>query len=168
MLVRRIFFSLIVFDVNYYILLANNFTHEICLVEMDKNIAIAPNKKRKTETEYQYCIICQLPLTNEQLVANPKLESLEIILSLTRERHSYGDTSVADFFHRMKNCTSQIIQNDNGTYHRSCYKDLSNKSKRDRAKDRFEKAVKQRKASLSQSKAGRPVEGKNLFHYFFA
>ena len=53
--------------------------------------SIVPDKKRKTEVDYQYCIICQ-ENNSESTVVNPKLESIEKLLYLTKERHHFGDT----------------------------------------------------------------------------
>ena len=47
----------------------------------------------------------------------------------------------------------------NGSYHRSCYKEFSKRSKLDRVIDRFQKAVQHKKSSLSQNKIGRPSLG---------
>ena len=71
----------------------------------------------------------------------PKTKSIETILNLTRW-HQYGDTSVTESVMRTKEYTFQYIWDANGTY-RTCYKDCSNKIKRDHAKERYEKALTQ-------------------------
>ena len=64
---------------------------------MDDAIVIAPAKKRKTETDYQKCVIYQKKLATEALVAIPKHNSITNVINLSRERHKYGDTAVAEF-----------------------------------------------------------------------
>ena len=108
---------------------------------MDDAIVIAPAKKRKTETDYQKCVICQKKLAAEALVAIPKHNSIADVLNLSRERHKYGDAALAEFVQRTVNETASIICEKNGSYHRSCYKEFSNRSKLDRVIDRFQKAV---------------------------
>ena len=51
--------------------------------------------------------------------------------------------------------TLQDLCHGNGT-DKTCYKDFPNKGKRDLAKERYEKALTQKTASLSQSRAERP------------
>ena len=77
--------------------------------EIENDIAIAPSKKRKTEIDYRYSIICQQHLANEKTVTTPKPESIETILNLTREWYQYGDTSLTEFVMRTKECTFQDI-----------------------------------------------------------
>ena len=126
---------------------------------MDDSIGIAPAKERKTETDYKLCIICEQKKTTEDLVANPRLDSIENVLSLSRERLEYGDTDVTGFVQRTINETAAIITECNGSYHRSCYKEFANKSKLERVINRYEKAVHNKNPSLSQYKVGRPSLG---------
>ena len=112
---------------------------------MDDAIVIAPAKKRKTETDYQKCVICQKKLATEALVAIPKHNSIVNLLNLSRERHKYGDTALAEFVQRTVNETALIIREKNGSYHRSCYKEFPNRSKLDRVINRFQKAVQHKK-----------------------
>ena len=102
--------------------------------------SIVPDKKRTTEVDYQYCIICQ-ENNSESTVVNPKLESIEKLLYLTKERRRFGDTLVNDFAIRKESCTAQYILDQKGSYHRSCFKEFANKSKYERAKARHEKAL---------------------------
>ena len=81
---------------------------------MDDSISIAPAKKRKTEIDYKLCIICQQKKITEDLVANPRLDSIENVLSLSRERLEYGDTDVTGFVQRTINETGAIITECNG------------------------------------------------------
>ena len=84
---------------------------------MNDAIVIAPAKKRKTETDYQNCIICQKKLATD--VATPKLDSIKNVFNLSRERHKYGDTAVVKFLQRTVNETASFICGKNGFYHRS-------------------------------------------------
>ena len=97
--------------------------------------------------------------TTEDSVANPRLDSIENVLSLSRERLEYGDTDVTGFVQRTINETAAIITECNGSYHRSCYKEFANRSKLERVINRYEKAVHNKNPSLSQNKVGRPSLG---------
>ena len=76
---------------------------------MDDAIVITPAKTRKTETDYQKCVVCQKKLTTEALVGIPKHNSIADVLNLSIERHKYGDTAVAEFVQRTVNETTSII-----------------------------------------------------------
>ena len=58
---------------------------------MEEAVAIDPNKRRKTETGYQLCIICQVRTHDEPFVENPQVQSRETVLNLSRQIHSYAD-----------------------------------------------------------------------------
>ena len=126
---------------------------------MDDAKVIAPAKKRKTETDYQKCVICQKKLATEVLVAILKYYSIINVLNLSRERHKYRDTVLAEFVQRTVNETVSIISEKKGSYHRNCCKEFSNRSKLERVIDRFQKAVQHKKPLLSQNKTGRPSLG---------
>ena len=116
-------------------------------------------KKRKTETDYQKYVVCQKKLATEALVATPKLNITANVLNLSRERHKYEDTAAVEFVQRTENETAPIICEKNGFYHRSWYKEFSDRSKLDRVIDRFQKAAQHKKPSFSQNKIGRPSLG---------
>ena len=67
---------------------------------MEEAVAIAPNKRRKTKTDYQLYIICQVRNHDEPLVENLQVQFIEISLKLTRQRHSYADVTVNNFVER--------------------------------------------------------------------
>ena len=71
---------------------------------MDGAVSIAPHKRRKVETDYTLCFICQTKSLKEDLVDNPKAESIELVLRICRERDLYGDASVAEFVNRARHC----------------------------------------------------------------
>ena len=52
---------------------------------MDESIAIAPS-----------CASCQQDPSNETIVANQNVESVETLLTVTKESYQYGGTSVED------------------------------------------------------------------------
>ena len=108
---------------------------------------MTPAKKRKTETDYQKCVICLKKLEAETLVAIPKRNSIANVLNLSREKHKYGDTAAAEFVQRTVNETASIVCVKNGSYHRSYHKEFSNKSKLDRVIDRFQETLQHKKPS---------------------
>ena len=114
---------------------------------MEVAVTIAPNKRQDTETDYQLRIICQVCTHNEPFVENPQVQSMETVLSLSRRRH------IQDV-ERTEDITASAIQALGGSYHRSCYKEYSNKDKLARATRRYQKALKHKK--VLQSKIGRP------------
>ena len=86
---------------------------------MEEAVDIAPNKRRKTETDYQLHIIRQVRTHDEPLVENTQVQSIALAI------HALG-----------------------GSYHRNCYKEYTNKEKLARASRRYEKALKHKKALL--------------------
>ena len=123
------------YDLFHKIIFANLSLYKMPLLcqGMDDSIG----KKRNTETDYKLCIICQQKKTTKDLVANPRLDSIENVLSLSRERPDYGDTDVTGFVQRTINETAAIITESNGSYHRSCYKEFANRSKLERVINRY-------------------------------
>ena len=71
------------------------------------------------------------------MVATPKLNLIANVLNLSRERHKYEDTAAVEFVQRTENETAPIICEKNKSYDRSRYKEFSDRSKLDRAIDRF-------------------------------
>ena len=83
------------------------------------------------------------------MVAIPKHNSIANVFNLSRERHKYGDAAAAEFVQRTMNETTSIICEKDGSYHRSCYKEFSNRSKLNRVIDRFQKAVQHKKTIVN-------------------
>ena len=54
---------------------------------MEEAVSIAPNKRRKLETDCQLCIICQVNTHDEPLVENPQVKSIETVLNVSGQRH---------------------------------------------------------------------------------
>ena len=75
-------------------------------------------------------------------------------MSISRERHRYGDANVAEFISRAT--TGIDIMSKKEKYRRSCYRDFTTKVKKERAKGRYEDASWLNDAFLVQRKAGRP------------
>ena len=97
---------------------------------MGQAVAVAAsNKRRKTETDYHLGIICHVRTQDEPLVENSQVQSIEIVLNLGRQRHSYADITVNDFVERTQDITTWAIHALGGSYYRSCYKKYSNKDK---------------------------------------
>ena len=122
-------------------------------------VTAAPSKRRKTETNYKLCIICQSSKSSEPKLVEPKLESLENLLAIVTGRHKFGDASVSEFVFRIKASSPADIRKNGGMYHRSCFKDFGNKSKLEHAKARCEKAMLNESISLAQCWAGKPSLG---------
>ena len=82
------------------------------------------------------CFICQ-QRKHDSLVLNPTLDALEKLLSRTRERESYKDSSVSGSFKRMENYSAQELLEKKVKYHKSCYSSFANAHKVSRAQKRF-------------------------------
>ena len=122
---------------------------------MDESFSIKA-KKREIESEVALCIICLTKNLKENVIKQPKLNSIKKLLSITRERHRSGDPKVAEFVPRTKERTGIDIMNKKERYHRSGYRDFTTKVKKERAKNRYEDASRLSDAFLVQRKAGRP------------
>ena len=59
-----------------------------------------------------------------------------MIVTLCKERDSYGDSSVKEFVNLIKDVSADEIVNNSGFYHRHCYTNFGNVEKRDRALSR--------------------------------
>ena len=79
--------------------------------------------------------ICQQ--SKVQLEFNPTFDALEKLLSRTRERESYKDSSVSGSFKRMENYSAQELLEKKVKYHKSCYSSFANAHKVSRAQKRF-------------------------------
>ena len=121
---------------------------------------VTPHNKRKSELNYNLCIICQENQQKKDVTKVIAVESIEILLYRCRERARYKDSKVIDFTERVKNITAIDILNNKGFYHRECYKIFSNKSEMNRAEKRYNDALQQSCATSIKRKIGRPSTAK--------
>ena len=86
----------------------------------------------------------------------PTLDALEKLLSRTRERESYKDSSVSGFVKGMENYSAQELLEKKVKYHKSCYSSFTNTDEVSRAQKRFGDSIQAAKGSVIKTKAGRP------------
>jgi len=128
---------------------------------MEHPESLTPWKKRKLATDYSLCVLCQLP-TPKPLVKSPNLEALRKVISMSKERADCGDQSVIDFVKRVTGISAEEIKESGGVYHRHCYADYSNVTKRDRALARFSQAFHEGTSSTVTRQPGRPSSSKQI------
>ena len=101
------------------------------------------------------CIVCQEAKGKEKLVATPSEESFQKLLECARERAKYRDGTVVELVERTKDTLSSVLAT-NSPYHKSCYAAITNISKLERARKRYQDSIDSGEASLIKRKAGRP------------
>ena len=101
------------------------------------------------------CLKCQQG-KHDSLVFSPTLDALEKLLSGTKERESYKDSSVGGFVKRMENYSAQELLEKKIKYHKSCYLTFVNADKVSRAQKRFRDSIEAAEGSVIKRKARRP------------
>ena len=104
------------------------------------------------------CIICQ-EVKKIPLVENPSQESLENLLTRTRQRHHFKDLSVSKFVERTLNLSASELQVNNAKYHRTWYANFANVSKVERMRKRYHDAIESGQPSEVKRMVGRPSIG---------
>ena len=111
------------------------------------------------------CVICNEKDTSKSFVANPSLDSFEKILSRSRERAEYKDSTVLNFVERTKGVTAVELLENRCRYHESCYASFANIGKLQRVKKRYATSLDTGEPSAIKRKSGRPsltsLEGKD-------
>ena len=80
------------------------------------------------------CIVCLTKKPNENVINEPKLSSIKNLLSISRERHRYGDHAEAVFVSRTKEQIGPDIINKKEKHQRFCYRDCTTKRKNSQQK----------------------------------
>ena len=86
--------------------------------------SLTPWKKRKTENDYNLCLICQ-EVSNEKVVKQPNIESFQKLPLITRDRAKFGDITVYEFFERSKILSSDDLVKSKACYHKKCYSEFT-------------------------------------------
>jgi len=117
------------------------------------------NKKSKT-VEFELCFICQLRSKETDYtnyVLHPSLLSVEKLIASTDVRCLYGETEFSALKDRISGLSANELLQKSVSYHKTCYKDLTNKTHIERAKRRYEKGQATGSVSdVKQKKKGRP------------
>ena len=79
------------------------------------------------------CIICLENETKKKFVLSPSFEALEKLLNISRKRASYKDNIVTSFVERITDKTAKELSEFKVCYHESCYSNLANVGKLERA-----------------------------------
>lgn len=117
---------------------------------------VTPWKKRKTDVNYNLCIICQSSNKRKKCVQAPQREKMERLLEICKQRDAFGDSVVKEFVERMKDVDMQLLIDNKAIYHKECYAEFANKGKLERAKIRYNDAKQSNNPSVMKRKAGRP------------
>ena len=115
----------------------------------------SPRKRKKWDFDVTKCLVCSQPVGDK--TSTPSLEVLQKIYGYVKERIEYGDTSIIDFWETIRGVNLEDIISSGCVYHRTCYADVGNKTKRDRCKQRYEKSLKNKDASGTRRSSGRPT-----------
>ena len=120
---------------------------------------LATNKKSKT-VDLELCFICQLSTKQTDYtnyVLHPSLPSIEKLIATTDIRCSYGETEFSALKNRIELLSADELLQMGVSYHKTCYKDLTNKTYIERARVRYEKGQRTGNAqNVKQKVKGRP------------
>ena len=86
--------------------------------------ALQPTKRKRQETDYSCCIICQNPTSEGSLTRKSQIRSYENVLACSRQRVEYGDRQYADLSERLENMSADDLAQNSAMYHRDCYQSL--------------------------------------------
>ena len=92
------------------------------------------------------CIVCQDAKGKENLWQHHEWKLLEC----ARERAKYRDGTVVELVERTKD-TLPSVRATNSSYHKSCYAEITNISKLERARKRYRDSVDSGEASLTKN-----------------
>ena len=120
---------------------------------MDLASSFIPVKKLKSETDFSVCLICQKSGT---LVGKPTASSYDTLLCFIRDRAGFGESDFIPVDFRLTDETAATLQLKGASWHRECYGQTCHKQKRDRARERFEKALLLEDNSVLRRSVGRP------------
>ena len=81
------------------------------------------------------CIICLETDAKKISVACPTLDSFLKLLERSRQRAQYMDNSAMDFFERTRDLNLEDLLAKHTSSHKSCYADIANTTKIERAKN---------------------------------
>ena len=121
---------------------------------MDESGSIKPSKKRKIETDYTLCIICQ-KVSTKPIIKRRSTETSKVIYYIKEKSDAGGDSST-EFTKRIANATPNQILEEGGLYHRNCYADFGNVEKKSRALARDKHAKEQKSPTIAKRTPGRP------------
>lgn len=94
-----------------------------------------PPKRRKSDVNNVLCIICQEETSSKTVVKEPKADSKKKLVSCVKERAGYGEEKKIWCLQRLDLLTMAEKQ---FKYHKECYKEITNKTKIKRVKQRYE------------------------------
>lgn len=94
-----------------------------------------PPKRRKSDVNNVLCIICQEETSSKTVVKEPKADSKKKLVSCVKERAGYGEEKMNWCSQRLDLLTMAEKQ---FKYHKECYKEITNKTKIKRVKQRYE------------------------------
>ena len=118
------------------------------------------SSKKLKSVDFSLCFICQEksgPTDYKTYVTQPSLASVEKLATVTAARCSYGESQFSSLKDRLEGMPVKELISHGISYHKGCYKNLTNKQTVDRSRIRFEE--RQTTSAISdvrQRKRGRP------------
>ena len=92
------------------------------------------NSSSRQQTLLTKCIICQIDIRSEKLVQNSREESFTRLLEFAKERgYTEGESKCVTAWKRLEKESVFTLVERRAKYHRSCYKELTNKEHLQRA-----------------------------------
>lgn len=133
------------------------------------NMSDSASSKKFESVDVQLCIICQIPVKSggkrsdyTSYVVQPSLPSVEKLMNSAELRCSYGEAQFVALKDRISGLSASELLQKSVSYHKTCYKDLTNKTRIERAKVRYSKVGLQVSGSAQDVKIkrkGRPKAG---------
>ena len=118
-----------------------------------------PAKKARLQTDYTYCIQCQKK--KGKLVQRPAEASYERFLEFVQQRAAYGDPDYAEMEKRFADVDKNTLMVNSAKWHRACFDRTCHQKTLDRAKERFQIAVREKNSQLLRRSKGRPSKRKH-------
>ena len=120
--------------------------------------------------DFELCFICQLRSKQTDYtnyVLHPSLPSVEKLIASTDVRCSCGETEFSALKDRISGLSADELLRKSVSYHKTCYKDLTNKTHVERAKMRYEKGQATGSVSDVKQKKKRTTIKIHFYLYFY-
>jgi len=105
-------------------------------------MAESSSGKESKTVDFKLCLICQWSSKQTDYtnyVLHPSLLSVEKLIATTDIRCSYGEIELSALNNRISGLSTNDVLQKSVSYHKTCYKDLTNKTHIERTKLRYEK-----------------------------
>ena len=111
-------------------------------------------QKQRTETNVNLCMLCQEK--GEHLVSGPATDSYSKVLESVKCRAELGDGDYPAVYQRLCDATTETLIDSKASWHRGCYQECTSKVKIDRARKRYDQALKAKDSTILARGKSRP------------